>query len=69
MPKLAPLLASESTAAALLDLKPCEFRDLVTAGHLPAGREVAPGLRRWPVEELKRVGSGEAARPIQEFDL
>ena len=60
MAQLAPIFASEASAARLLDLKPAEFRALVEAGHLPRGREIVPGIVRWPVEDLKRIASGEA---------
>jgi hypothetical protein len=43
-----------------LDLKPVEFRALVEAGHLPRGREIAPGTVRWNVEDLRRIASGGA---------
>ena len=56
----APILASESTAARLLDMKPSEFRALVVAGHLPRPREIAPGVERWDVADLRRIGSGDA---------
>ena len=55
-----PLFASEARAARLLDMKPAEFRALVEAGHLPRGREIAPGLVRWPVDDLRRIVAGEA---------
>ena len=52
----APILASERTAAQLLDMKPAEFLALVEAGHLPkAGR-----FDRWDVEELRRIARGDA---------
>ena len=57
----APIFANETSAARLLDLKPCEFRSLVKAGHLPRGREIAPGLIRWNVDDLRRIASGEAS--------
>lgn len=60
MTAFAPILASESTAAALLDMKPAEFRRLVEAGHLPGGREIVPGVRRWAVDDLRRVANGDA---------
>ncbi|GHF70931.1 hypothetical protein [Seohaeicola zhoushanensis] len=60
MTKHAPILANEKTAAALLDLTAAEFRRLVDAGHLPRGREIAPGFVRWETEELRRICSGEA---------
>ena len=56
-----PIFASEIRAAQLLDLKPTQFRELVKAGHLPRGREIAPGLVRWPVDDLRRIASGEAS--------
>lgn len=61
MSDVAPILATEATAAKLLDMKSSEFRRLVEAGHLPRGREIAPGLVRWPVEDLRRIVAGEAA--------
>ncbi len=61
MANFAPILANETTAARLLDLKPGEFRSLVDSGHLPRGREIAPGLVRWPVEDLRRIACGEAS--------
>ena len=56
----APILASETTAAKLLDMKPAEFRALVNAGHLPRGREIAPGVLRWPTDDLRRIATGQA---------
>ncbi len=60
MSTVVPILAGESLAAKLLDMKPGEFRSLVERGLLPRGREIAPGLVRWTVEELKRIATGEA---------
>ena len=54
----APILASERTAAGLLDMKPDDFRRLVSEGHLPAGKEIA-GIRRWDMEELRKIFRGE----------
>ena len=56
----APLFASETKAAQLLDMKPAEFRALVADGHLPKGKEIAPGYVRWPVDDLRLIGSGGA---------
>lgn len=56
----APILASESTAARLLDMRLAQFRALVEAGHFPRGREIAPGLVRWSVDDLRRIAKGEA---------
>lgn len=60
MNKVQPMLASENTAARLLDMKPREFRELVELGHLPKGNEIAPGVHRWDTELLKRLAQGEA---------
>lgn len=60
MVQLAPIFASEASAARLLDMKPAEFRALVEAGHLPRGREIAPGVIRWSADDLRRIASGEA---------
>ena len=60
----APLFASETNAARLLDMKPAEFRALVEAGHFPRGREIAPGMVRWPVDELRLIATGEAAEGL-----
>lgn len=61
MAQVTPLFASETMAAKLLDLHPKEFRDLVDRGHLPKGRQIAPGVTRWSTEDLRRIASGEAA--------
>lgn len=60
----APLFADEKIAAALLSMKPSEFRTLVDAGHLPRGREIAPGFTRWDVEELRRIARGDATEGL-----
>lgn len=60
MSAAAPILASETSAARLLDMKLSEFRELVGAGHLPHGREIAPGVVRWLTDDLRRIASGEA---------
>lgn len=54
-----PILASDKTAAALLDMRLAEFRRLVEAGVLPPGREIAPGLVRWDTEQLRAIGRGD----------
>lgn len=60
MAKSSPIFASERTAAELLDMRVSEFRTLVTAGLLPRGREITPGLVRWSVDDLRRILAGEA---------
>lgn len=59
MTHAAPILASETRAAHLLDMKVAGKRSLVTAGHLPRGREIG-GMRRWDMPELYRIFRGEA---------
>ena len=56
----APIFANETSAARLLDMKPAEFRALVEAGHLPKGKEIAPGFVRWEVDALRLIGNGGA---------
>ncbi|MFC3568644.1 hypothetical protein [Paracoccus simplex] len=40
-------------------MKPCEFRSLVDAGHLPKPRSIG-GLPRWDMPELYKIIRGEA---------
>jgi len=63
-----PLFAGETNAAALLDMKPAEFRALVEGGHLPRGKEIAPGFVRWDVPALQKILKGEAAEGEMEWD-
>lgn len=58
--KQTPLMASETTAARLLDLEAKQFRSLVDQGYLPNGHEIAPGVVRWDTEMLKQISNGEA---------
>lgn len=61
MSSATPMMASETTAARLLDLKTPHFLKLVDDGHLPPGHEIAPGVVRWDTETLKRLLKGEGA--------
>jgi hypothetical protein len=65
MTRLTPLFASQSTAAALLDMKPAEFRELVDRGALPGPNHYG----RWDVAELQAIMRGAAAKPKEDFDL
>ena len=56
-----PIMASETTAARLLDLRTNEFKALVDEGHLPPGHEIAPGVVRWDTVVLKRILAGDVA--------
>ena len=60
MASLAPLFACERNAARLLDMKPAEFSALVKGGHLPPACDIG-GLKRWDVQDLRRIISGAAA--------
>ena len=64
MADLTPIFADELTAARLMSMKPGDFRALVEAGHLPRGREIAPGYVRWRTDDLKRIAQGEAAEGL-----
>lgn len=56
-----PIMVAEQNAARKLDLSLTEFRRLVREGLLPPGREIVPGIIRWDVETLRRIGRGDAA--------
>ncbi len=59
MSRPAPIFADERMAAAMLCMKPAEFAAAVKAGHLPRPRTIMPGVKRWNVDELRRIGTGE----------
>jgi hypothetical protein len=63
MARLTPILADERSAAQLLDMAPAKFLDLVGRGYLPDGKEIAPGVLRWDVEDLRKLAKGDLARP------
>lgn len=63
MSAITPLSVGETKAAQLLDMKPAEFRALVARGHLPNGKQIAPGFVRWDVDDLRKLAKGELARP------
>lgn len=64
--RLTPIFASEKTAAALLDMKPDEFRSLVERGALPSPQDFH-GFARWRVADLEAICSGDAM-DIEEFE-
>ncbi|MBV1865821.1 MAG: hypothetical protein KUG74_15500 [Rhodobacteraceae bacterium] len=53
------LFANDRNAAALLDMKPAEFRGLVDDGVLPKPTKIG-GYERWDVEQLQTIARGEA---------
>lgn len=52
------ILASERSAAKLLDLKAAEFRSLVEKGVLPRPMDL-DGFERWDVAKLEAIARGE----------
>lgn len=64
----APMFASERSAAALLDMKPAEFRRLVSAGALPPPVRIGPH-DRWNVAQIEAIIRGDAAKPSEDFKL
>lgn len=66
MPAPTILFAGDKKAAALLDMKPAEFRGLVDEGVLPKPTKIG-GFERWDVEQLQSIARGDAAEggPIQ----
>tara|TARA_R100001369_G_scaffold72203_1_gene100166 strand:- start:740 stop:949 length:210 start_codon:yes stop_codon:yes gene_type:complete len=61
------LFANDRNAAALLDMKPAEFRGLVDDGVLPKPTKIG-GYERWDVEQLQTIARGEAADGIGEVN-
>lgn len=58
MTNIVPIFASDRNAAKLLDLKQAVFCALVDGGHLPKPIDIG-GYKRWDVEQLRRISSGE----------
>ncbi len=63
-----PLVVSEYGAAHLLSVRLKVFRSLVDQGCVPRGRELAPGLTRWSVEELSAFVSGKAVQGLEDVE-
>lgn len=59
MRTMTPIFAGEKKAAALLDMKPAEFRSLVESGALPPPQNLC-GYQRWRVKDLEAIGDGGA---------
>lgn len=64
-----PLYASERSAARLLDMKPAEFRELVSVGALPPPIKIAGTVERWNVSDLDLIIRGKKPKPEEEFTL
>ena len=67
MKSIGLLFAGNKTAAALLDIKPSEFRGLVEGGHLPKPTNIG-GYERWDVEQLQMIARGESVNGIGEVN-
>jgi hypothetical protein len=67
MAKLTILFANDRNAAALLDMKPAEFRGLVDKGVLPKPTKIGC-FERWDVEQLQTIARGDAACGIGEVN-
>lgn len=65
--RVEPILATSKTAARLLDVSEAEFLALVNGGQLPKPVDLA-GMKRWSVEDLRRIVRGEAAGDMDGID-
>ena len=65
--RVEPILATSKTAARLLDISEAEFLALVNGGQLPKPMDLA-GMKRWSVENLRRIARGEAADGMEDID-
>lgn len=66
MAKVDPIMVSDATAARMLDLPLSTFRRLVVEGVLPSGREIAVGIVRYDVENLRRAVKGQAIEGMED---
>ena len=57
-----PLFADERLAARLLSMRIEELR--AAEQHLPAKVEVIPGVNRWRVADLEKLGNPDAAQDM-----
>ncbi|MPL79232.1 hypothetical protein SDC9_25108 [bioreactor metagenome] len=62
------IYATDRTAARLLDMRPAEFRDLVSAGALPAPLKIGQH-ERWSISDIDAIVRGSKPKPTEEFDL
>lgn len=66
--KHTPIAVKDTTAAAMLDMPPVQFRRLVQAGALPPPVRIG-GNERWQVAQLEAILRGDAAKPSEDFEL
>lgn len=62
------LAVTEKEAAFMLSLPLAEFMSLVDAGALPRPVQLAPKIRRWPVDTLRAVLTGANVNDGDEFE-
>lgn len=58
-----PIFASDRLAAKLFDMTRSDFIRLVDEGHLPCPKLIG-NHKRWDVQELQRIASGEQMEEI-----
>lgn len=63
-----PIAVGEKTAASMLDMSAKEFNELVASGALPGPKTLGPH-RRWMVDALEAILSGEDAKPKEAFSI
>lgn len=68
MANIHPIMASEATAAKLLELSRGQFKYLVDTGALHRGCEIAKGIVRWDVQELRQIARGERVEGMGDVD-
>ncbi|WWT39556.1 hypothetical protein [Microcystis phage Mae-JY02] len=68
MTKHAPLAVKATTAAAMLDMPPAEFKRLVERGALPPPVRIG-AHERWHVAQIEAIIRGDAAKPSEDFEL
>lgn len=63
-----PLAVKENTAAAMLDMSPAEFRQLVGCGALPPPLHIGKATR-WRVADLEAILNGISRKPEDDQDF
>ena len=63
-----PIAVSEKNGAAILDMAPQNFRELVACGALPPPTKLG-GLERWLVSDLEAIFTGAVRRPTDDEDF
>ena len=61
------MLASDTTAAKLLDMKRDDFLGCVESGDLPKPCDIG-GLKRWDMVSILKIVTGEAVEGMESVD-